>query len=119
MNSISSRFPIKHKQFINVIRNNNNTNILRKTPSLHTVYNSYRKTDFTKVTFDMIKEAINDASTFKGTTSEKAIYWDIVHELIVYYQKQQQLIEENAYDEPLETYCSEDESQLECRIYDL
>lgn len=114
MNSVFNRFPIKHKLFINAVRNNSilRTNIYHK-------INSYRKTNFTKVSFEMIKKAIDDASSYKGTPEEKAVYWDIVHELIVYYHKQQQLIDENSLDEALETYCENDESQPECRMYDI
>ena len=117
MNSILNRFPIKQKLFVNnKIRQ---PIIYRKIDRYIGKVEAYRSPNFTKITLEMIDDAIDDAIYHKGT-SEEATYWDIVHELVVYYQKQRQLIQENMMDgDELRMFCEDDESQPECRIYDL
>ena len=119
MNSILNRFPIKQKLFVNnkirhpIIYRKNDRYVAK------VKVEAYRSTNFTKITLEMIDDAIDDAIYHKGT-DEEATYWDVVHELVVYYQKQRQLIQENMLDDDeLRMFCEDDESQPECRVYDL
>lgn len=65
-----------------------------------------------------IDKAIRDAMESQAQdVMESSANWDIVHELVVHYHKQERKKKE-ATPDPLEDYCDEDPSANECRAYD-
>jgi tRNA G37 N-methylase Trm5 len=103
------------------------SNFVLPKKSLRTIRVNSHSHDFytkkqTKIQPHDIDEAVKTAlaSNISFDEDARASHWDVVHELIMHYYKQQKRIaEEKKHFDALEKYCESDYSADECRIYDV